>query len=138
MQREKLATIGSTILLGIAIIGLPNQFLFSKNVPNSFWTEHFQVPFGAGWFIAFIVLAPAIWSNKSLLRSIKNSTLCTLLSMLIAVPLSLFMMSGTLSLSNLFSQYLWVSMLCIPPLILQIVLRCLFFYTNRLLKGQNE
>ena len=45
MQREKLAIVSSGIPFGLAIVTLPNQFLFLKTVPNSFWTEYFPLPF---------------------------------------------------------------------------------------------
>lgn len=73
MQRENLAMLSSSILLGLAIVALPNQFLFSKVVPHSFWTAYFPLPFGAGWFITFIVLVPVVWMSKSLFGAIKGA-----------------------------------------------------------------
>lgn len=126
MQRSKLAAISSVILLGLAILVFPNQFLFSKIVPNSFWTEYFSLPFGAGWFIAFIVLIPVVWLNKSIFGAVRNSVLGVLLSFFIAVPIALFIVGGTLSTNNLLSQYLWAVVICFPPLMVQIFLRWLF------------
>ncbi len=123
VQREKLAMLGSGILFGLAIVFLPNQFLFSKTVPTSFWTEHFPLPFGAGWFITFVTLVPVVWINKSVLIAIKGSISSLLPSMLVAVPISLTVIGGTLSPNNLLNQYLWVGIICIPPLIFQIILR---------------
>jgi hypothetical protein len=126
VHREKLTAVGSAILLGLAILVLPNQFLFTKTVPNSFWTEYFPLPFGAGWFITFVALFPVVWLNKPVIRVVKISVLVVLLSMCIAVPIALFIIGGTLSPNNLLSQYVWVGIICSPPLILQIVLRWLF------------
>lgn len=125
MQREKLGMAVSAILLGLAILVLPNQFLFSKTVPNSFWTKYFPLPFGAGWFITFIALFPVAWLNKSVVGAVKRSSLGVLLSISVAVPVALFIIGGTLSPNNLLSQYLWVGIICAPPLMLQIVLRWL-------------
>ncbi len=123
MQRERLAMVGSGIFFGLAIITLPNQFLFSKTVPNSFWTEYFPLPFGPGWFITFIVLVPVVWMNKSAFSAIKASLSSLLPSILVAVPVSLSVIGGTLSPNNLLNQYLWVGVICVPPLLLQIILR---------------
>lgn len=132
MQREKLAIVVSGILCGLAIVALPDQFLFSKIVPNSFWTEHFPLPFGAGWFITFILLIPVIWMSNSVFGAIKGSVLSLLPSILVAVPMSLSIMGGSLSPNNLVSQYLWVGVICIPPLLLQIILRwCSRFYAGK-------
>jgi hypothetical protein len=125
VQRDKFATVGSMILLGLAIVVLPNQFLFSKTVPNSFWTEYFPLPFGAGWFITFIALFPIVWFNKTVIIAAKNSILGLLLSILVSVPIAVFIIGGTLSPSNLLGQYFWVGIICIPPLILLLVLRWL-------------
>ena len=123
MQREKLAMVGSGILFGLAIVIFPNQFLFSKTVPTSFWTEYFPLPFGAGWFITFVALVPVVWVNKSALNAIKGSISSLLPSMLVAVPISLSVIEGALSPNNLLNQYLWVGIICIPPLLFQIILR---------------
>lgn len=123
MQREKWAMIGSGVLFGLAIVALPNQFLFSKAVPNSFWTAYFPLPFGTGWFIALIVLIPVVWLNKSVTGALKGSIACLLPSVLVAVPISLSITGGTLSANNLLNQYLWVGVVCVPPLILQMTLR---------------
>lgn len=125
MQREKLAMMGSGILFGLAIVVLPNQFLFSKTVPNSFWTLYFPLPFGAGWFITFILLLPVVWVNNSVFSAIKGSLSSLLPAMLVAVPISLFVIGGTLSSNNLLYQYLWVCLVCVPPMLLQIILRWL-------------
>jgi hypothetical protein len=132
VQRERLAMVGSGILFGMAIVTLPNQFLFSKTVPNSFWIEYFPLPFGAGWFITFIALVPVVWINKSVLSAIKGAILSLLPSMLVAVPISLYFIGGTLSPPNLVYQYLWVGLIGIPPLILHIILRwCACFYAEK-------
>lgn len=132
MQREILARVGSGIFLGLAIVAMPSQFLFSKTVPNSFWTEHFPLPFGAGWFITFIVLVPVVWLNKTVRSAVKGSMFCLLPSILVAVPISLSIIGGTLSPNNLLNQYLWVGIICIPPFLLQILLRwSSYFYTNK-------
>lgn len=124
MQRGKFAAVGSSILLGLAILVLPNQFLFSKTVPTSFWVEYFPLPFGAGWFITFIVLFPVVWLQTSVISSVKSSLFWVFISILVAVPIALLIIAGTLSPYNLLYQYLWVSIICGPPLILQIFLRC--------------
>ncbi|MDH2434609.1 hypothetical protein QCD60_18865 [Pokkaliibacter sp. MBI-7] len=135
VQREKFAAVGSAILLGLAILILPNQFLFSKTMPNSFWTEYFPRPFGAGWFITFVVLCPVCWLNKSVVGAVKSSILGVVLSIFIAVPIALIIIGGKLSSNNLLSQYVWVGITCYPPLILQAVLRWLFcIYTKKWLK----
>ncbi len=126
MQRVKFAAFGSAILMWFAIILLPDQFLFSKIIPTSFWTEYFPLPFGAGWFITFIALFPVIWLSESVVGAIKSSVLGVLLSICTAVPIALFIIGGALSPNNLLNQYLWVGIICFPPLILQIVLRALF------------
>ena len=126
MQRVNLAAVGSTILLCFAIIVFPDQFLFSKTVPNSFWTGYFPLPFGADWFITFIALFPVIWFSESLVGAIKRSILVAVISVCLAVPVALLIIGGTLSANNLFNQYLWVGIICFPPLILQIVMRSLF------------
>lgn len=132
MQREKLAMIGSGILFGLAIVAVPNQFLFSKTVPNSFWTEYFLLPFGAGWFITFIVLVPVVWMNKSVFSALKGSISSLLSSMLAAVPISLSVIGGSLSPNNLLNQYLWIGLICIPPLVFQIILRwCSCLYADK-------
>ena len=135
MQRGRLAMLGSGVLFWLAIVVLPNQFLFSKTVPNSFWTEHFPLPFGAGWFITFIVLVPVVWMNKSVFGSIKGSISSLLVSILVAVPISLSNIGGTLSTNNLLYQYLWVGVICVPPLLLQIILRwCSCCYAGKWLE----
>jgi hypothetical protein len=125
VQREKLGIAASAILLGVAILVFPNQFLFAKTIPNSFWTEYFPLPFGAGWFITFIALFPVIWLNRSTAGAIKSSVLGVFLSICVATPVALFIIGGTLSPNNLLSQYLWVGIICAPPLMLQIILRWL-------------
>ncbi|WP_154667201.1 hypothetical protein [Niveispirillum irakense] len=133
MKREKLAVLCSGIILGLAIIFLPDQFLFSKTSPKSFWTEYFPLPFGAGWFITFIVLVPVIWINNSVLSAIKGSIASLLLSILIAVPISLSIIGRTLSPNELLYQYPWVGIICVPPLLMHIILRWLtcFYAKNR-------
>lgn len=132
MQQDKLAMLGSGILLGLAIVVWPHQFLFSKVVQNSFWTAYFPLPFGAGWFITFIVLVPVVWMSKSVFGAMKGGISSLLPSMLLAVPLSLSLIGGTLSLNNLLNQYLWVGLMCIPPLCLHIILRwCSCFYAEK-------
>lgn len=132
MQLEKLAMLCSGILFGLAVVAFPDQFLFSKTVPNSFWTEYFPLPFGAGWFITFIVLVPAAWMNKSVFSAIKAAVLSLLPAMLVAVPISLSIIGDTLLPNNLLNQYLWVAIIGVPPLLLHIVLRlCSCFYANK-------
>jgi hypothetical protein len=132
VQREKLAMVGSEILFGLSIVIFPYQFLFSKTVPKSLWIDYFPLPFGAGWFITFIALIPVVWMNKSVLSAIKGSILSLLPSMLVAVPISLYFIGSTLSLNNLVYQYLWVGIICIPPLIFHIILRwCSCFYAEK-------
>jgi hypothetical protein len=126
VQGMKFSLIASSVLLWLSIIVFPNQFLFSKIVLNSFWTEYFPLPFGAGWFVTFITLIPVAWSGGSLASSIKNSILGVLFSVILAVPIALFLIGGTLSINNLLNQYVWVFMICLPSLILHIVLRFLF------------
>jgi ABC-type spermidine/putrescine transport system permease subunit I len=126
VQRTKFSLIASSVLLWLSIIVFPNQFLFSKIVPNSFWTEYFPLPFGAGWFVTFIILLPVAWFGNSLVSSIKYSTLSVLFSVVFAVPIALFLIGGALSINNLLNQYVWVFITCLPPLILHIVLRFLF------------
>jgi hypothetical protein len=134
VQREKLAMLGSGILFGLAIISLPDQFLFSKTLPSSFWKEYFPSPFGAGWFITFIVLLPVLWISKSVFIAIKGSVSSLSLSALVAVPISLLIIGETVSPNNLLNQYLWVGIIFFPPLIIQIVLRwCACFYVEKLL-----
>ncbi len=128
MQRYQYAALCSTALLGLAIVVLPDQFLFSKTVPNSFWTEYFPLPFGAGWFITFIALGPVIWCTKALSGALKSAGSVTLVSILMAVPISLLMGGGTLSVNNLLYQYLWLGIICLPPLILHAVLRLIYGY----------
>jgi hypothetical protein len=131
VQREKLAMLGSGIIFGLAIIYFQDPFLFSKTVPRSFWTEYFPLPFGAGWFITFVVLVPVVWINKSVFSAIKGSISSLLLSALVAVPISLSITGETTSLNNLLNQYLWVGITCIPPLLVQIILRwCSCFYVK--------
>ena len=132
MQREKLAMLCSGVLLGLAIVAFPDQFLFSKTVPNSFWTEYFPLPFGAGWFITFIVLVPVVWMNKSVFSAIKAAILSVLPAMLMAVPISLSIIGDTLLPNNSLNQYLWVAIIAVPPLLLHIVLRwCSCFYADK-------
>lgn len=133
MQRMKFSLIASSVLLWLSIIVFPNQFLFSKTVPNSFWTEYFPLPFGAGWFVTFIILLPVAWFGDSLVYSIKNSTLGVLFSVVFSVPIALFLIGGALSINNLLNQYVWVFITCLPPLILHIVLR---FSFRRYVKGR--
>jgi ABC-type amino acid transport system permease subunit len=123
VQRMRFSLIASSVLLWLSIIVFPNQFLFSKIVLNSFWTEYFPLPFGAGWFITFIILLPVAWFGNSFVSSIKNSTLGVLFSVVLAVPIALFLIGDTLSINNLLNQYVWVFITCFPPLILHIVLR---------------
>ena len=106
VQRYQYAALCSTALLGLAIVVLPDQFLFSKTVPNSFWTEYFPLPFGAGWFITFIALGPVVWCTKALSGALKSAGSVTLLSILMAVPISLLVGGGTLSVNNLLYQYM--------------------------------
>ena len=132
MQRSKLAMLGSGLGFGLAIISCPDQFLFAKTVPNSFWTEYFPLPFGAGWFITFIVLVPVIWMNKSVCNAMKAAILSVLPAMLMAVPISLSIIGDSLLPNNLLNQYLWVAIIAVPPLLLHIVLRwCSFFYADK-------
>jgi hypothetical protein len=127
MQRVKFTAVSSAILLGLAILVLPNQFLFSRSVPDLFWTKYFPLPFGAGWFITFVVLFPVFWFNKSVVDAVKSSVSGVFLSILIAVPIALFIIGGTISFNNLSGQYLWTGIICYPPLILQTFLRWLFY-----------
>ncbi|MBU2114113.1 MAG: hypothetical protein KKE94_10135 [Gammaproteobacteria bacterium] len=132
MQREKLAMLCSGILFGLAIVAFPDQFLFSKTVPNSFWTEYFPLPFGAGWFITFIVLVPAVWMNKSVFSAMKAAILSVLPAMLMAVPISLSIIGDSLLPNNLLNQYLWVAIIALLPLLLHIVLRwCSCLYADK-------
>jgi ABC-type spermidine/putrescine transport system permease subunit I len=126
VQITKFSLIVSSVLLWLSIIFFPNQFLFSKTVPNSFWTEYLPSPFGAGWFVTFIILLPVAWFGNTFVSSIKNSILGVLVSVVLAVPIALFLIGGTLSINNLLNQYVWVFITCLPPLILHIVLRFLF------------
>jgi len=105
VSREKLAARGSGILIALAIIALPNQFLFSKTVPNSFWTRYFPLPFGAGWFLTFVVLTPSIWMSDGKIRSIRKSLLYTLIAPFVAVPISLFHFGGSALLENVINVF---------------------------------
>lgn len=124
MRRETLVKVVSGILLSLAIIALPEQFLFSKVVPNSFWVNYFPVPFGAGWFITFIILIPAVWLGRSLSGSVKGAILVVLASILIATPISVAIVGGALSINNVvLNQYLWVGATCFPPYLFHLLLR---------------
>ncbi len=131
MRREALIIFLSGILLGLAIIILPNQFLFSKTVPKSFWTEYFPLPFGAGWFITFIVLVPVIWLNKSVRSFVQGSLLGSALSILASVPISLSIIGGSLSVNNLSGQYIWVCGIFVPPCLLHFILRCFSIWIKK-------
>ena len=111
------------MLLMLAIIGLPDLYLFSKVVPNTFWTKYFPLPFGAGWFVTFLIVIPAVWFNQKIPVAIKGSMASVLLSILVAVPISEYIFGSKLTFNSVFNQYLWVGLICMPPLILQIVLR---------------
>jgi hypothetical protein len=131
VHKETFGMGASVILLGLAILVFPHQFLFSKFVPNSFWTAYFPLPFGAGWFITFIALLPVVWLNKSVAGAVKSAISGLFLVICMTVPIALLMIGGSLSPHNLLSQYLWVSMICAPPLLLQIVLKWLYYlYAN--------
>lgn len=127
MRKESLGMASSTVILTFAILVLPNQFLFSKTVPNSFWTAYFPLPFGAGWFITFITLIPVFWFNKTLIDAIKRSVLSVVLSLCVAIPVAMFMTSATFSFNNVFNQYLWAGILCFPPLLLHVVFKGIAF-----------
>ena len=126
MKREIATIIISTIFLSVAIILLPNQFLFSKIVQNSIWTEYFPLPFGAGWFITFISLIPAIWLATSTSNALKGGIMAVLTSVMVAVPVSVAMVGGSLTPNNLLNQYIWVGIICLPLYILHLSLRCVF------------
>ena len=139
MQLEKLAMLCSGILFGLAVVAFPDQFLFSKTVPNSFWTKYFPLPFGSGWFITFIVLVPVAWMNKSVFSAMKAAILSVLPAMLMAVPISLSIIGDSLLPNNLLNQYLWVAIIAVLPLLLHIVLRwCSCFYANKWLTKRFE
>ena len=123
MNREIATIIISIIFLCVAIILLPNQFLFSKIVPNSIWTEYFPLPFGAGWFIAFISLIPAIWFASSTPKAFMGGITAVLTSVMVAVPISVAMIDGSLTPNNLLNQYIWVGIICFLPCILHLSLR---------------
>lgn len=123
MQRSKLAMLGSGLGFGLAIISCPDQFLFAKTVPNSFWTEYFPLPFGAAWFLTWIVLVPVVWMSPSLPQAIKASITALLLATSAAVPISMLLTGGALTANNLFNQYLWVGMILVPPYLLHLALR---------------
>ena len=123
MDRNILPGIISSALLILAIVLLPDQYLFSKTVPNSFWVKYFSLPFGAGWFITFVVLFPAIWLTKSLLKSAKIGITILVISVLVAVPISVIMISDTFALNNLLNQYIWVAIIGFPPYLFHLVLR---------------
>ncbi len=117
MSQIRLVAIICGVILGGAIIAFPDQFLFSKTVPSSFWTKYFPLPFGAGWFISLIALFPIIFTRTTLTTTIKWTFTCLLLSVLVCVPISIFVAGYSLSINNVLGQYMWVSLICIPPYI---------------------
>lgn len=123
MGREILLIAASGILLGLAIVALPNEFLFSKTVPNSFWTEYFPLPFGAGWFLSFLSLIPVIWLASSTSKASTCGIVAVVASVMVAVPISVAMTERWFSLGSLIYQYIWVGIICFPPLILHVSLR---------------
>lgn len=113
----------SALLLSSAIIMLPAQFLFSKTVPASFWTAYFPLPFGAGWLISFVLLIPALWLSpwrKTLIGALP------MVSALIvcATPLAMLCNDYPLTLNNLLGQYIWLVIICLPPCLVHLILRC--------------
>ncbi|MAZ89608.1 MAG: hypothetical protein CL693_18395 [Cellvibrionaceae bacterium] len=135
MNRKRLLNSASGLLLFLAILTIPDIFLFAKTVPNSFWTEYFPLPFGAGWFVAFICLVPATWaasfSRRDLMHNVVVVLLVVFLVVIMAVPIALATKGLALSLNNLINQYLWVSIMCFPPLIVQLSLRLAHRFTTK-------
>ncbi len=131
LHGSRLVALICGVILGGVIIAFPDQFLFSKTVPNSFWTKYFPLPFGAGWFISFIALLPIIVTKSPLLPTIKwaFTSMCT--SILVCVPISVFIAGGTLSINNFINQYMWVSLMCIPPFIVQMLLKSLIGWRKK-------
>lgn len=123
MNREILTSLTSEVFLCIAIILFPHQYLFSKTVPNSVWTQYFPLPFGAGWFLTFLVLVPVIWFSTSVFKSARGGIITLLVSVILAVPVSMIMSERTLTLNSLLNQYIWVGVICLPPYLLHLSLR---------------
>ncbi|MGH1470712.1 MAG: hypothetical protein ACRBCS_05930 [Cellvibrionaceae bacterium] len=123
MNRSIMPSIISGTLLVLAIVLLPDQYLFSKTVPNSFWVKYFPLPFGAGWFITFIVLSPAIWLTRPALKAAKNSITVLMASVLVAIPISVIMTGDILTLNNILNQYMWVAIIGFPPYLFHLLLR---------------
>ena len=125
MNRSVLPSMISGTLLALVIVLLPDQYLFSKIVPNSFWVKYFPLPFGAGWFITFVVLIPSIWLTKTLSIAAKTGIMVLISSALVAVPISLIMIGGMLTLNNFINQYIWVAFIIFPPYLFHLSLRWL-------------
>ncbi len=126
MNRQRLINSASGLLLFFAILTIPDIFLFAKTVPNSFWTENFSLPFGAGWFVAFTCLAPTAWSANLSGKDLLVKTGVTLLAIIMAVPIALSLKTLPVSINSLINQYLWVSLISFPPLALHLCLRWVY------------
>lgn len=101
---------------------LPAQFLFSKTVPTSFWTEYSPLPFGAGWLISFVLLIPALWL-KPLRKTLIWALPMVSAVIVCATPLAMLCNDYSLTLPNVLGQYIWVAINCVPPCLVHLILR---------------
>ncbi|WP_347332590.1 hypothetical protein [Marinimicrobium locisalis] len=120
MIRKYVPALISGLLIVVVIILFPHQFLFSKIVPNSLWTEYFPVPFGAGWFISLLVLFPSVWFSGGVRQALKGAVACIICAVIVAVPISVGLVGDALSVNNVINQVVWVSLILVPPCIVHI------------------
>jgi hypothetical protein len=66
-----------------------------------------------------------------LLPTIKWVFTSIFISILVYVPISVFIAGGTLSINNFINQYMWVSLICIPPSIVQMLLKSLIGWRKK-------
>ncbi|MEY4590681.1 MAG: hypothetical protein RL497_2757, partial [Pseudomonadota bacterium] len=123
MPRDLYLTLGTAMLLALAIWVFPNQFLWTKFVPKSFLTEYFPLPFAPGWFLVSIILTPVVWMERSIKRAARNAYISVVSSALVIVPVVLYLRDERITVTNLLLQLIWVKCICVPPLMAHILLK---------------
>lgn len=117
MNRTVLAIVSSAVLLFLATYVWPELFLFSKFMPNSFWTKYFPIPFGGGWVLTALAMLPTLLMLRGTWRSLLGMLAAFSIGMGIAVPASIEQGFGSLTANNLLGQYMWAGIVCGPPVL---------------------
>lgn len=137
MKQISLSNTFSFIFLSIAIIVFPYEYLFFKIIPTLFWTNYFPYPFMLGMIMTFIILFPSMWQKSSLYVNIKNTLTAIFFSIILAVPISLFVNIESFSLFklalsdiliNILFQYVWVFIITVIVLLMHILFRLIYMW----------